>query len=136
MVVIDVNSGRFIGKGSHEENSLKINLEAAHEIARQLRIRDIGGLVVIDFIDLINISNRKKVYEELKRLLKKDRAKVSISEFSEFGLLQMTRQRIGLSLLHTLTDICEECHGLGRIISKDSTLTKLENWLKRFKSKF
>ena len=136
MVVIDVNSGRFIGKGSHEENSLKINLEAAHEIARQLRIRDIGGLVVIDFIDLINISNRKKVYEELKRLLKKDRAKVSISEFSEFGLLQMTRQRIGLSLLHTLTDICEECHGLGRINSKDSTLTKLENWLKRFKSKF
>ena len=136
MVVIDVNSGRFIGKGSHEENSLKINIEAAHEIARQLRIRDIGGLVVIDFIDLMKSPNRKKVYEELKKLLKKDRAKVSISEFSEFGLLQMTRQRVGLSLLHTLTDNCKNCNGLGRINSKDSTLTKLENWLKRFKTKF
>ncbi len=136
MVVVDVNSGRFIGKGNHEENSLKINLEAAQEIARQLRIRDIGGLIVIDFIDLINTKNRKKVYDELKKLLKKDRAKVSISEFSEFGLLQMTRQRIGLSLLHTLTDECKECNGLGRIKSKDATLTKIENWLKRFKTKF
>ena len=135
MVVVDVNSGRFIGKGNHEENSLKINLEAAHEIARQLRIRDIGGLIVIDFIDLINIKNRKKVYEELKKLLKKDRAKVSISDFSEFGLLQMTRQRIGLSLLHTLTDECKECSGLGRIKSKDATLTSIQNWIKRFKVK-
>ena len=67
MVVIDVNSGRFIGKKSHEENSLKINLEAAKEIARQLRIRDIGGLIVIDFIDLFDMKNRKKVYEELKK---------------------------------------------------------------------
>jgi len=136
MVVVDVNSGRFIGKGNHEENSLKINIESAHEIARQLRIRDIGGLVVIDFIDLMKSVNRKKVYEVLKQLLKKDRAKVSISEFSEFGLLQMTRQRVGLSLLHTLTDSCDECNGLGRINSKDSTLTSLENWLKRFKTKF
>ena len=136
MVVVDVNSGRFIGKGSHEENSLKINLEAADEITRQLRIRDIGGLVVIDFIDLLNIKNRKKVYDVLKRNLKNDRAKVSVSEFSEFGLVQMTRQRIGLSLLFTLTDRCDKCKGLGRIDSKDSVLTKIENWLKRFKNKF
>ena len=136
MVVVDVNSGRFIGKGKHEDNSLKINLEAAAEIARQLRIRDIGGLVVIDFIDLMKSVNRKKVYEELKKHLKRDRAKVSVSEFSDFGLLQMTRQRVGLSLLFTLTDECKECDGLGRINSKDSTLTKIENWLKRFKSKY
>ena len=135
MVVVDVNSGRFIGKANHEDNSLKINLEAAKEIAKQLRIRDIGGLIVIDFIDLMKSGNRKKVYEELKRSLKKDTAKVSISEFSDFGLLQMTRQRVGLSLLHTLTDECSECAGLGRVNSKDSTLTKIENWLRRFKSK-
>ena len=136
MVIVDVNSGRFIGKGSHEENSLKINLEAADEITRQLRIRDIGGLVVIDFIDLLNMKNIKKVYDLLKKNLKNDRAKVSVSEFSEFGLVQMTRQRIGLSLLFTLTDRCDKCKGLGRINSKDSVLTKIENWLKRFKNKF
>ena len=135
MVVIDVNSGRFIGKKSHEENSLAINIESVNEIAKQLRIRDIGGLIVIDFIDLLNEKNRKKVYDTLKRLLKKDRAKVSISEFSDFGLLQMTRQRIGLSLLYSLTDECKICKGLGRIESSDFLITKIENWIKRFKSK-
>ena len=135
MVVVDVNSGRFIGKKSHEENSLAINLEAVNEIAKQLRIRDIGGLVVIDFIDLLNEKNRKKIYDILKQRLKKDRAKVSISEFSDFGLLQMTRQRIGLSLLYSLTDECQTCKGLGRIESSDFLITKIENWIKRFKAK-
>ena len=135
MVVVDVNSGRFIGKKSHEENSLKINLEAAKEIARQLRIRDIGGLVVIDFIDLFDMKNRKKVYEELKKKLKAEKAKISISEFSEFGVMTITRQRVGLSLLHSLTDKCDGCNGLGRTLSKDATLTSLQNWLKRFKMK-
>ena len=135
MVVIDVNSGRFIGKKSHEENSLAINIESVNEIAKQLRIRDIGGLIVIDFIDLMNEKNRKKVYDTFKRLLKKDRAKVSISEFSDFGLLQMTRQRVGLSLLYSLTDECKVCKGLGRIESSDFLITKIENWIKRFKSK-
>ena len=135
MVVVDVNSGRFIGKKSHEENSLAIDLEAATEIAKQLRIRDIGGLVVIDFIDLAIEKNRKKIYDELKKCLKKDRAKVSLSEFSEYGLLQMTRQRIGLSLLYTLTDECKACNGLGRIESSDFLITKIENWIKKFKSR-
>jgi len=135
MVVIDINSGRFIGKKSHEENSLKINLESANEIARQLRIRDIGGLIVIDFIDLFDIKNRKKVYEELKRKLKSEKTKVSISEFSEFGLMQITRQRVGLSLLHSLTDECNVCNGLGRNLSKDTTLTSIQNWIKRYKTK-
>ena len=135
MVVIDVNSGRFVGKKSHEENSLAINLESAKEIVKQLRIRDIGGLVVIDFIDLANTKNRKKVYDEIKKNLLKDRAKVSISEFSEYGLLQMTRQRIGLSLLYSLTHECKNCKGLGRVESFDFSMTKIENWIKRFKSK-
>jgi ribonuclease G len=135
MVVVDVNSGRFIGKKNHEENSLKINLEAARETARQLRLRDIGGLIVIDFIDLQEPANRKKVYEELKNTLKQDRAKVSLSEFSSFGLLEMTRQRIRLSLLHTVSEECPTCNGLGRISSKDTIITKIENWLKRFRAK-
>ena len=135
MVVIDVNSGRFVGKKSHEENSLAINLESAKEIVKQLRIRDIGGLVVIDFIDLANTKNRKKVYDEIKKNLIKDRAKVSISEFSEYGLLQMTRQRIGLSLLYSLTHECKNCKGLGRVESFDFSMTKIENWIKRFKAK-
>ena len=81
------------------------------------------------------MKNRKKVYEELKKKLKAERAKVSISEFSEFGLMQITRQRVGLSLLHSLTDRCDNCKGLGRTLSKDATLTSLQNWLKRFKMK-
>ena len=83
MVVIDVNSGRFIGKKEHEDNSLKINIEAAKEIVRQLRLRDIGGLIVIDFIDLAEQKNRKKVYDTLKRELKIDGSKASLSEFSK-----------------------------------------------------
>ena len=133
MVVIDVNSGRFIGKKDHEQNSLKINIEAAREVARQLRLRDIGGLIVIDFIDLQEEKNRKKVFEELRKLLRKDRAKVSLSEFSNFGLLEMTRQRTRLSLLHTVCHECPECNGLGVVASYDTVLTNLENWLKKFK---
>ena len=135
MVVIDVNSGRYIGKKDHESNSLKINLEAAHEVARQLRLRDIGGLIVIDFIDLQESSNRKKVYNELRTTLIKDRAKVSLTEFSDFGLLEMTRQRIGLNLLHTVSVECPICNGLGRVESPETTLIRLENWLKRFRIK-
>ena len=135
MVVVDVNSGRFIGKKDHEQNSLKINLEAAREVAHQLRLRDIGGLIVIDFIDLQEEKNRKKVFEELRNCLRKDRAKVSLSEFSNFGLLEMTRQRTRLSLLYTVSDECPECKGLGVVSSYDTTLTNLENWLRRFKSK-
>ena len=135
MVVIDVNSGRFIGTKDHEQNSLKINLEAAKEVARQLRLRDIGGLIVIDFIDLQEMKNRKKVFDCLRRELKKDRARVSVSEFSNFGLLEMTRQRTRLSLLHTVSIECPECDGLGVVSSYDTVLTNLENWLKKFKSK-
>ncbi len=130
---IDVNSGKFIGRKRHEENSLKVNLEAAKEIARQLRIRDIGGLIVIDFIDLDEEKNRKKVYDELKRELRKDRAKTSVLEISEFGLIEMTRQRIRPSLLFTISDPCPYCKGTGRITSKETMVTKIEQWIKRFK---
>ena len=135
MVVIDINSGRFIGKDSHENNSLKINIESVKEIAKQLKLRDIGGLVVIDFIDMVQERNRKKVFNDLKKELRKDRATVSLSEFSDFGLLEMTRERIRLNLLDTMTEECNYCNGSGRISSKNTTITRVENWLKKFRLK-
>lgn len=134
MTTIDVNSGKFIGKKGHEENALKINLQAAKEIARQLRLRDVGGLIVIDFIDMERDENKKRVVQEFKHELKKDRAKVAVAQISAFGLLEMTRQRTRLTLLDSVSEECPTCHGSGRITSKESLLTKLESWFKRFKA--
>ena len=133
MSVIDVNSGRYIGKKDHEENSLKINLEAAAECAKQLRLRDIGGLVVIDFIDMIKPDNRKKVYDFFKRELKKDSAKVATTEFSTFGLLEMTRQRVRQNLLDTMKEDCKVSNGTGKVFKKEIVLTNLENAIKNYK---
>jgi len=135
MVVVDVNSGKFVGKKLHEENSLKINLEAAREIARQLRIRDLSGLIVIDFIDMKFEENRKKVYHEIRKELRKDRAKVAVAPITEFGLLEMTRQRIRVSLLDSMSESCPTCHGSGRIISQETLITRIDHWLRRYKSK-
>ena len=135
MVVVDVNSGRFVGKKLHEENSLKINLEAAKEVARQLRLRDLSGLIVIDFIDMKYEDNRKKVYQALRKELRKDRAKVAVAPITEFGLLEMTRQRIRLSLLDSMSEECPTCHGSGRIISQETLITRIDHWLRRYKSK-
>ena len=131
MVVVDVNSGRFVGKKLHEENSLKINLEAAREIARQLRLRDLSGLIVIDFIDMKLEKNQKKVYQEIRKELRKDRAKVAVAPITEFGLLEMTRQRIRLSLTDSMSEECPSCRGSGRIISKETLITRIEHWLRR-----
>jgi len=135
MVVVDVNSGRFIGKKQHEDNSLKINLEAAREVARQLRLRDLSGLIVIDFIDMREVANQRKVYYEIRKELKKDRAKVAVSPISDFGLLEMTRQRIRLSLIDSMSENCPTCYGSGRIISKETLITRIDHWLRRYKSK-
>jgi len=135
MTTIDVNSGKFMGKKDHERNSLKINLQAAKVIARQLRLRDIGGLIVIDFIDMEEGENKKKVNLGLRHELRKDRAKVSLSPISEFGLLEMTRQRIRLNLLYAVSEECPTCHGSGRVTSKESLVTKIESWFRRYKIK-
>lgn len=135
MATIDVNSGKFLGKSDQEANSLKINLQAAKEIARQLRLRDIGGLIVIDFIDMENEENKRRLVQEMKRELQKDRAKVSVANISDFGLLEMTRQRTRLNLLHSVSEECPVCHGSGRVSSKGSIVTKIESWFRRFKVK-
>lgn len=133
MVVIDVNSGRYIGKKNHEDTSLKINLEAAKECAKQLRLRDIGGLIVIDFIDMMKVESRKKVYNFFKKELKKDSAKVATAEFSTFGLLEMTRQRVKQNLLDTMKEDCSVSNGTGKIFKKEIVLTNLENSIRMHK---
>ena len=133
MVVVDVNSGRYIGKKNHEETSLKINLEAAKECAKQLRLRDIGGLIVIDFIDMMKAENRKKVYNFFKKELRKDAAKVATAEFSTFGLLEMTRQRVKQNLLDTMKEDCTISNGTGKIFKKEIVLTNLENTIRTYK---
>ncbi|MDD5581595.1 MAG: Rne/Rng family ribonuclease [Candidatus Marinimicrobia bacterium] len=133
LVSIDVNSGKFIGKKSQESNNLRINMEAATEIARQLRLRDIGGLIIIDFIDMEDRENRKKLVEYFRKELQKDRAKVSISDVSEFGLVEMTRQRVRTSLFFSTSEECPMCHGTGRIPSKESVISKIDNWIRRYR---
>jgi len=133
MVTIDVNSGKYIGGKDYEANATKVNLQAAREIARQVRLRDIGGLIVIDFIDMTLEKNRRRVYYELRNELRRDRSKSSILPMSEYGLIEMTRQRIRPSMLHTLSDLCPHCSGTGRILSKDSIASSIESWIKRYK---
>ncbi len=134
MVVIDVNSGRYAAKKEQELNSLRTDLEAAREIARQLRLRDIGGIIVCDFIDLEDEKNKRKVYEELKKEFRKDRAKVTVLPMTEFGLVQITRQRIRQSILHSFTEACPACGGTGVVQSRTTTLNQLERWIRRFKA--
>jgi ribonuclease G len=133
MFVIDVNSGRYIGKKEQEKNILKVNLEAAVEIARQLRLRDISGLIVIDFIDMLVQENKKALVRTFKDELAKDRASVSVSELSRYGLLEMTRERIRLSVMFSLSDECPMCHGYGRIPSKESMITKIDSWVRNYR---
>jgi ribonuclease G len=134
MTVIDVNSGRYAAKREQELNSLRTDLEAAREICRQLRLRDIGGIIVIDFIDLEDEKNKKKVYDEMKKELKKDRAKATVLPLTEFGLMQITRQRIRQTVQLSLSDACPACGGTGLVQSKTTTINQIERWIRRFKS--
>lgn len=134
MVAIDVNSGRYMGRKDHEENSLKINLRAAREVARQLRLRDIGGLILVDFIDLTDPKNRRKVYDEMKKEMRKDRAKTDILPLSDFGIMEITRQRLRPALLYTFNEPCPSCQGTGMVPSLETIMTRLERWIARFRN--
>ena len=114
MVVIDVNTGKFIGKGGGLEDTVtKNNLEAAEEIARQLRLRDLGGIIVIDFIDMVLESNREQVLRRLVECLGRDRTKHQVAEVTSLGLVQMTRKRVGQGLIEAFSTTCESCGGRG-----------------------
>jgi ribonuclease G len=133
MVVIDVNSGRYAAKKEQELNSLKTDLEAAREIVRQLRLRDIGGLIVVDFIDLEDEKNRKKIYDELKKEFKKDRAKIALLPMTEFGLMQITRERVRENIMQSMHDVCPYCEGTGLLTKKSNLIHQIEGWIKHYK---
>ncbi|TDN92779.1 Rne/Rng family ribonuclease [Microbacterium sp. BK668] len=120
MTVIDVNTGKFVGSGGNlEETVTKNNLEAAEEIVRQLRLRDIGGIIVVDFIDMVLESNRDLVLRRLVECLSRDRTKHQVAEVTSLGLVQMTRKKLGLGLLETFSEACEVCAGRGVIVHHD-----------------
>ncbi|MBC7382747.1 MAG: Rne/Rng family ribonuclease [Bacteroidia bacterium] len=129
--VIDVNSGNTSNKGENqEENALKVNIEAVEEIARQLRLRDMGGIIVLDLIDLKSAGNRKLVYEKLKEVMLNDRAKHKILPMSPFGLIQITRQRVRPEMAVVTTEKCPTCMGTGLIQSSVSILDDIEVHIK------
>ena len=118
MTVVDVNTGKFIGKSNLEETIFKTNLEAAEEVAHQLRLRNIGGLIVIDFIDMASYSNRQKLFRFFEKTLReRDKFQSVLLKISEFGLVQMTRKRSGKTLAQELTNSCQACTGLGFVKS-------------------
>jgi ribonuclease G len=131
MITIDVNTGRYVGSKNQEDTIFQTNREAAREIARQIRLRDIGGLLIFDFIDMYNRENRRRLYDEFNNFLKHDRAKRAINPVTEFGLMEMTRERVRPSQLHALSELCPLCSGRGRVLSKDTMATKIERWFRR-----
>jgi ribonuclease G len=131
LVSIDVNTGRYTGKKDPEKTILRTNLEAAREIARQIRLRDIGGIIVCDFIDMETRSNREKVLQELRTHLGRDRARTKALAVSELGLVEMTRQRVRPSLWHSMTTDCPTCAASGRVFTPEVVARRLERALKR-----
>ena len=131
LVSIDVNTGRYTGKKDPEKTILKTNLEASREIARQIRLRDIGGIIVCDFIDMETRANRERVLQELRTHLGRDRARTKAFAVSELGLIEMTRQRVRPSLWHSMTAECPDCGGTGRVFTPEVVARRLERSLKR-----
>jgi ribonuclease G len=134
MTVIDVNTGKFIGRANQEDTIFKTNMEAAEEIARQLRLRNIGGLIVIDFIDMATSANRQRLFKFFEKTLKEqDKFQSVVLKVSEFGLVQMTRKRSGKTLVQELTDDCPSCHGTGftKSLQTDcyATMRKLKEFI-------
>jgi ribonuclease E len=113
LTVIDVNTGRNVGKYNLEETVFRNNLEAAEEIAKQLRLRDIGGIIVIDFIDMEIRKNRAEVVNSFEKALAREKTRTQVSHISDLGLIEMTRRRIGEGLLESVSDTCPSCDGSG-----------------------
>jgi ribonuclease G len=122
LVAIDVNTGKYVGKRDFEETVLKINLEAATEVIRQIRLRDLGGIIIIDFIDMERAEHRDQVFKALMNALADDKARTNVLEISELGLVEMTRKRVRQGLQSLLTSACPTCKGSGTVKS-DLTLT-------------
>ncbi len=120
LTVIDVNTGRFVGRSNLEETVLQNNLEAAEEIARQLRLRDIGGIIVIDFIDMEIAKNRAAVLQRLREHLAKDKTRTQVFDVSNLGLVEMTRKNVSAGLLESFSDVCPQCNGRGVVLYEEA----------------
>jgi ribonuclease G len=131
LVSVDVNSGRYTGKKDPEKTILRTNLEAAREVARQARLRDLGGIIVCDFIDMETKANRDKVLQELRTHLGRDRARTKAFAVSDLGLIEMTRQRVRQSHLQNMTEPCPTCHGTGRVFTAETIARRVERSVKR-----
>lgn len=134
LTTIDVNTGKFIGSTSLSDTILKNNQEAAMEIARQLRLRDIGGIIIIDFIDMANQRDKNHVVSVLEKALKKDRTRTKISHISPLGLVEMTRKRTGETISEVINEACPYCQGHGTILSPESVSIRLERELRKLAS--
>ncbi len=130
LVSIDVNTGRYVGRDTLEETTLRVNLEAVREIVHQLRLRDIGGIIVIDFIDMADLEHRKEVYRSLVEELKEDRARTTVLPISELGLLEMTRKRVREDVTRYLSQPCEYCDGRGYTKSRATIAYEVFNGLR------
>jgi len=131
LIAIDVNSGRYVGKKNLEETITRINTEAAKEIVYQLRLRNIGGIIIIDFIDMDKAQNREKVFKALQEALGRDRAKTNVLKISELGLVEMTRKRVRESLGRMLNEACPYCEGKGFIRSKVTVVFEIFREIRR-----
>ncbi len=131
LVSVDVNSGRYTGKKDPEKTVLKTNLEAAAEIARQLRLRDVGGIIVCDFIDMESKSSRDKVLQEIRSHLGRDRARTKAFAVSDLGLIEMTRQRVRQSHYQSMTEACPTCAGTGRVFTPETIVRRMERSVRR-----
>jgi ribonuclease G len=125
LVSIDVNTGKYVGKRDLEETILKINLEAVGEIVRQIRLRDLGGIIIIDFIDMEVLEHREQVYKAVKRALAEDKARTNVLQISELGLVEMTRKRVRQDLRALLTQSCPTCRGNGVVKSSETLATEI-----------
>jgi ribonuclease G len=135
LVAIDVNTKRYVGRRSQENTILRTNMEAAKEVGRQLRLRDLGGIIVIDFIDMENEEHREKVLQCLRSELGKDRSPTKTCQVSSLGLVEMTRKRVRPSLVQALSEPCKHCGGSGRVLSAVSVATRLQRFLERAAAK-
>ena len=131
LVSIDVNSGRYTGKKDPEKTVLRTNMEAAAEVARQLRLRDVGGIIVCDFIDMETKANRDRVLQELRQHLSRDRARTKAFAVSDLGLIEMTRQRVRQSHYQSSTEACPTCNGTGRVLTPETIVRRMERSVKR-----
>ncbi|MCK5236587.1 MAG: Rne/Rng family ribonuclease, partial [Deltaproteobacteria bacterium] len=125
LTAIDVNTGKYVGKKNSEQTILRTNLESVAAIVHQLRLRNIGGIIVIDFIDMLRLDNREKVYRTLKEALKVDKARTNILKVSELGIIEMTRKRIRESIGQSLLESCSYCDGDGRVKSKETVALEI-----------